>query len=465
MPHAEASLWELAAAAGLSPQRFVADRELRVSLGELLAKGDSAFNVETCRDRCVFLMMMRQLSAVLAALALDGVARRIVVCPTGLAPSHTAALLAEAEADVLLLDTSSAVPDGVPDDIEVARLSLELRPPACNPVRNVRSEWLLFTSGTTGRPKMVVHTLGSLAGKPANYAAPAAHLVWSTFYDVRRYGGMQILLRALLGGGSLVLSDPDEAVGDFLRRAGRAGVTHISGTPSHWRRALMSPEIGRISPSYIRLSGEVADQAVLNQLKQVFPKARIVHAFASTEAGVAFDVDDGLAGFPVSLLERPPNGVEMRVRDGSLLVRSPRIAARYAHSPATIADAEGFVDTNDMVERRGDRYFLTGRREGIINVGGQKVHPEEVEAVVNLHPAVRISRVRGRSSGITGALVIADIVVGPNGQGEVPPFALLRDEVLDTCRRMLPAYKVPAMLYQVEALGISAAGKLQRALA
>lgn len=462
---AEASLSELTAAAGLSSTRFIADRAVRIALKDLATEGgDVSIDLEACRDRSVFIMTAQQLPAVSAAMALDGVARRIVLCPPGLDPSHIGAALAEAEADLLVLDAAAAVPQGIPGNIEIARCGSVGRSTASALRRDIGSEWLLFTSGTTGRPKMVVHSLRSLAGPPA-YQAATAPAIWSTFYDVRRYGGMQILLRALLGGGSMVLSDPREPVREFLRRAGLAGVSHISGTPSHWRRALMSPDIGNLSPQYIRLSGEVADQAVLNQLKQAFPTARIVHAFASTEAGVAFDVDDGLAGFPSSLLERDGAAVEMRVRDGSLHIRSSRIAARYAHAPAALADAEGFVDTNDMVERRGDRHYFTGRREGIINVGGQKVHPEEVEAVVNLHPAIRMSRVRARSSGITGALVVADVVVGMDAQGEVLPFALLRNEVLNTCRRLLPAHKVPAVLYQVEALGVTAAGKLQRVLA
>ena len=81
----------------------------------------------------------------------------------------------------------------------------------------------------------------------------------------------------------------------------------------------------------------------------------------------------------------------MRVVDGSLRLRSSaRGAARYLRrAPARCVDAEGFVDTGDMVELRGDRYHFVGRRGGIINVGGLKVHPEEIEAVINRHPAVR----------------------------------------------------------------------------
>ena len=114
---------------------------------------------------------------------------------------------------------------------------------------------------------------------------------------------------------------------DVLRRHFRAGghrVTHISGTPSHWRRALMSPSAHRISPEYVRLSGEIADQAILDHLRAFYPAARITHAFASTEAGVAFAVGDGLAGFPASLVGQRDAAVELRVEGGTLRIRSAR---------------------------------------------------------------------------------------------------------------------------------------------
>jgi acyl-coenzyme A synthetase/AMP-(fatty) acid ligase len=290
-------------------------------------------------------------------------------------------------------------------------------------------------------------------------------IVWSTFYDIRRYGGLQIFLRALLGGASMVLSNSQEAMGDFLTRAGAEGVTHISGTPSHWRRALMSPMANKLAPQYVRLSGEIVDQGILDNLRSTYPAAKIVHAFASTEAGVGFEVHDGLAGFPAELIGERDSGVEMKVEDGSLRIRSVMMARGYlGDRSATLVDREGFVETGDLVELRGERYYFVGRRDGVINVGGAKVHPEEVEAVLNRHPQVQMSLVRARKNPIVGAIVVAEVVLasGDDG-GATGAIAALKQELLDACRNALAAYKVPAAIRIVPSLDVAPSGKLARA--
>jgi acyl-coenzyme A synthetase/AMP-(fatty) acid ligase len=275
---------------------------------------------------------------------------------------------------------------------------------------------------------------------------------------------LQIFLRAMLGTGSLILSSADETVAAHLTRLALRGVTHISGTPSHWRRVLMSGAAGAIAPSYVRLSGEIADQAVLDNLHATYPHAAIGHAYASTEAGVGFDVNDGLEGFPASYIDGRGTAVEMKVESGSLRIRSRRTASRYIGTRGlNLFDNDGFVDTGDMVERRGDRYYFVGRRGGIINVGGLKVHPEEVEAVINSHGDVSMSLVRARRSPIIGAIVSADVVLR-EGAG---PVVLRRDEIkaeiLEICRESLAEHKVPVTIRFVPSLAVTAGGKLSRA--
>jgi acyl-CoA synthetase (AMP-forming)/AMP-acid ligase II len=224
----------------------------------------------------------------------------------------------------------------------------------------------------------------------------------------------------------------------------------------------MTSAIRNVTPRYVRLSGEIADQTLLDALRTVFPNATVGHAFASTEAGVAFDVNDGLAGFPVGYVDSIRDGVEMKVTDGSLRIRSPRLASRYIGTPQSLVDKAGFVDTGDIVERRGDRYHFIGRKDGVINVGGLKVHPEEVEAVINGHPQVRMSLVRSKKSPVTGSIIVADIVLKPESQDADTQRVGIKEAILQHCREALPRHKIPAFINVVTSLSVSTAGKMVR---
>ena len=124
----------------------------------------------------------------------------------------------------------------------------------------------------------------------------------------------------------------------------------------------------------------------------------------------------------------------MKVADGSLRIRSPRLASRYIGGRHSLTGEDGFVDTGDIVERRGDRYYFVGRRDGIVNVGGLKVHPEEVEAVINRHQLVRMSLVRPKNSPITGSILVADVVLTPEAEGAPTEQIGIKEDILRHCR-------------------------------
>ena len=438
--------------------RTISDARQVVSLSNILGETCLADRLGELSRRSVLLAVSDQMTSAIVMTELDGVARRMLLCPPDLNADHVQSLIEDAEIDAIVTDQPALWANaGV-------YLILGTWPPAraATQAKTGRAtEWLMLTSGTSGVPKIVSHTLEGLTGAiVADGPARGAPPVWATFYDIRRYGGLQIFLRAIIGGGSMVLSQPDEPVADHVARLQANGVTHISGTPSHWRKLLMSGAASGFTPRYVRLSGEIADQAVLDGLAQAFPNASVGHAYASTEAGVGFAVNDGREGFPASLVGQNRDGVEMKVIDGSLRIRSRRAAHAYVgKSAADLTDTDGFVDTGDMVELRGDRYYFVGRRGGIINIGGLKVHPEEIEAVINRHAEVRMSRAKSRRSPITGSVVVADVILTADGAGRAKD---IRREILSDCRASLASYKVPAVIRFVEALDVTPAGKLAR---
>jgi acyl-coenzyme A synthetase/AMP-(fatty) acid ligase len=446
----------------LSPElrdRTISDAQTSISLTDASSRSCLGGRGRELSGRSVMLSASTQLISALAMIELDGVAKRMLLCPPDLNPDHIDALIEDAEIDAVVTDEPPRWTHSSIYLIVGAHLSDE---PVLTKSKTERAtEWLMLTSGTSGVPKIVRHTLEGLCGAiVAEGPSRGAPAVWATFYDIRRYGGLQIFLRAIAGGGSMVLSTPGEPLADHVARLSARGVTHISGTPSHWRKLLMSGAAAGFAPRYIRLSGEIADQAVLDGLAQAFPEASVGHAYASTEAGVGFAVNDGLEGFPSYLIDSNRDGVEMKVVDGSLRIRSKRAANAYVGRDTTaLTDADGFVDTGDMVELRGDRCYFVGRRGGIINIGGLKVHPEEIEAVINRHADVRMSRAKSRKSPITGAIVVADVVLAERSADRARE---IRNEILADCRSHLASHKVPAIIHFVEALDVTPAGKLAR---
>ena len=439
--------------------RTLSDPRQVVSLTDIAGETCLRGRLGELSGRSVLLAVTGQLLAALVMLEIDGVARRMLLCPPDFNADHIQALVEDAEIDVVITDQPAR---WAASGIKLVVTAEERLQPAARAQTERASEWLMLTSGTSGLPKIVGHSLEGLTGAiVADGPARGKPPVWATFYDIRRYGGLQIFLRAIVGGGSLVLSEPGEPIADHVARLQEKAVTHISGTPSHWRKLLMSGAASEFSPRYVRLSGEIADQAVLDGLRRAFPAASIGHAYASTEAGVGFAVNDGLEGFPAAMVGENRDGVEMKVVDGSLRIRSRRAAHAYVgRQAAALTDGDGFVDTGDMVELRGDRYHFVGRRGGIINIGGLKVHPEEIEAVINRHAEVRMSRARSRRSPITGAIVVADVILADGA--DAGRSDEIRDKILAACRASLAPHKVPAMIKFVTALDITAAGKLAR---
>ncbi len=452
-------------AAGNLSSRVLVGLDAKATWKELLDGSILEGPTSDLLGQSVLVATTDQFRAAAALIELDGIARRIVLFPPDVSRENLPYVASTAESDMLVTDR----PEIASMDHGVGRVILckstvtpdkITAPETVDRGSQIETEWILLTSGTTGLPKLAIHTLASLAGS-ALHANPAlASKVWSTFYDIRRYGGMHIFLQAALTGTSLVVSSAQESTADFLVRAAARGVTHISGTPSHWRRALMSPNADRIAPEYIRMSGEIVDQAILNQVQTKYPQAKVAHTFASTEAGAGFNVNDGLMGFPADVLTSNPQ-IEMKIQDGTLRIRSTRTASRYlgADSPV-LKGSDGFVDTGDTVELRDGRFYFTGRRDGTINVGGLKVHPEEVEAVINRHPEVVMSLVRAKKNPITGSLVVAEVVLKTLPHDNSAD--VLRRDIQQFCRGELDPHKVPAAIVIVPMLAIGESGKLVR---
>jgi len=211
--------------------RTLSDARYSASLTELSDQTCLKGRLAELSGRSVLLAVSGQFLASLVMLEIDGIARRMLLCPPDLNTDHLQALIEDAEIDAVVTDQPDRF--AVLGIGRIVTASEELRPTPRAPTERA-TEWLMLTSGTLGLPKIVGHTLEGLTGAiAADAPARGSRPIWATFYDIRRYGGLQIFLRAIIDGGSLVLSEPGEALAGHIARLNEKAVTHISGTPSH----------------------------------------------------------------------------------------------------------------------------------------------------------------------------------------------------------------------------------------
>ena len=235
-------------------------------------------------------LSIREPEALLKVLAAyDGRIDALLLTSCQLAPDEVQALAADAKATLIVSDRTEIPGAHSPDSLFSEGNVVK---DAMSP-EDMETKWIMTTSGTTGHPKMVSHTLAGLARtvRPVRPGAPVP--VWGLTYEATRFAGLQVVLQAVLGGGTLVLLPLSAPIGDRLAGFAAVDVTHLSATPTLWRRMLMHPASAALSLRQITLGGEIADQALLDTLRTRFPDAQVTHIYASTETGVGFSVRDG----------------------------------------------------------------------------------------------------------------------------------------------------------------------------
>ena len=382
---------------------------------------------------------------------LDGLAQAIVLLPTEDDQATRETRLAQAGIDIVVeADGFGFAKRLVQLDVtEASRIAQ--RPVADRPAA-IQTTWLLPTSGTTGTPKLIAHTFATLT-RSMTTRRIGDDYTWGSLYSLRRFAGLQVFLQSWMCGTPLILNEEDADLHDVLARFIDLGCNALSATPSMWRKLAMHPLFDRLALKQITLGGEIVDQAVLDMLAKRFPSARITHIYASTEAGVGFSVRDGRAGFPAEYLLQPPLGVAMRIDDQNHLW----FGTTADQSVAKGAEND-WIDSGDVVTTHADRVKFLGRANGSINVGGNKVMPEEIESVIKELPDVAFVQVCARKSSMLGSLVEAAITPMPGTDID----AAFKKRVTAHCRARLDGFKVPAFIVAANGIQLTASGKLSR---
>lgn len=312
---------------------------------------------------------------------------------------------------------------------------------------------VLFSSGTSGEPKAMVHDLETLAESYRDRRAKSLSMVLFLLFD--HIGGLNTLFNGLATGSTLVVpgARTPEAVSEAIARYKPAV---LPASPTFLNLLLLSGCRERYDLSSLRMityGTEPMPESLLVRLRDAFPSVKFIQTFGTSETGIAKTVSkssDSLA------MRFDDASLEWKVVDGELWLRSATRALGYIGQKSDRFTDDGWFRTGDSVTLDADGYLtVSGRLSERINVGGEKVMPAEVESVILEVPGVADVLVRGEPNPLTGQSVVAEVVaVTPGGSDE------LKRGIRSHCRTRLAAYKVPARVIFKDSLETS--GRLKK---
>lgn len=309
---------------------------------------------------------------------------------------------------------------------------------------------IIFTSGTTGASKGAVHDATRLLSK---FETPGKDLVTLAFLLFDHIAGVDTLFYCL-SNASTIVATPDRTPENVLRLMARTSVEVLPTAPSFLNLMMLSGAHAAHDLSSLKIvtyGAETMPASLLARLAETFPGVKLVQKFGTSEIGALKSKSESNSSLWLSLGRE---GEVWRIsEDGLLELRSKTTMMGYLNAPSPFTE-DGWYRTGDRIERRDDGMVrILGRDSDMINLGGQKVFPAEVENALRQVPGVIEASVFGRPHPIMGALVCARIRLSQSDfvpaearatikralQGRLEPYKIpqrieLTDEALTTAR-------------------------------
>jgi long-chain acyl-CoA synthetase len=388
-----------------------------------------------------------------------GIAGKVVSIEAEYGAEAVAVFLAATDAGNVLVPISAASHAHRDDFLDIAEVEFRLRPddaqdgivatgrsashPFYAALRKVASPGLvLFSSGSTGKHKAAVHDLRALLQK---FTVPRHCYRTLVFLQLDHIGGVNTLFYTLSNAGAVVVS-----AGRTPRQVCEAIATHrvelLPTSPTFLNLLLLSEEHQRHDLSSLKLityGTEPMPAITLQKVHAVFPEVKLLQTYGLSELGIlrSQSRESGSLWMRVG-----GEGFETKIVEGRLFIRASSAMLGYLNAPNPF-DAEGFFDTGDLAEVDGEWLRILGRKSEIINVGGNKVFPLEVENALLGLPNVEDVAVHGEPNPITGQIVAATIRLT-----EPEDAAAFKTRMKRFCADKLAAYKVPAKVRFVDTL-------------
>jgi len=291
---------------------------------------------------------------------------------------------------------------------------------------------VLLSSGTSGKPKAVVHDAENMLDKYDG----GKQLTTLAFLLFDHIGGLNTLFYTLFAGGKLVNPGTRQVV-DVLHSIEQYQVELLPTTPTFLQIVLMSDssEFDTSALKYISYGTEAMPPVILEKLQRAFPNAKLKQTYGLSETGIVSSLSKDSGSL---LLKLDPK--EYKIVDDILWLKTKSSMLGYLNAPAPF-DEEGYFNTEDMVRVEGDYIRILGKQSTSINVGGLKVSPIEVENVLLSHPKVKDVAIYKEKNLLMGWIVCARVVADPS----VTPVELRR-----WCEGKLPRVAIPVKVRFVD---------------
>ncbi len=292
---------------------------------------------------------------------------------------------------------------------------------------------VLFTSGSTGKSKAALHNFTALLEK---FKVRRHQMCTLTFLLLDHIGGINTLFYTLSNGGTVVpVQSRDPEV--VCRAIERHKVQLLPTSPTFLNMLLISEAYrhhGLSSLELITYGTETMPESTLKRIHEVFPEVRLLQTYGLTELGILHSKSKDSNSLWMKV---GGEGFETKIVDGVLWIRAQSAMMGYLNAPSPF-DEDGWLNTGDAVEAEGDYIRILGRRSEVINVGGQKVYPAEVEGVLVQMDNIRDATVYGDENPITGNIVAARVNLF-----EPEDLTVLKNRIRAFCKDKLATYKIP----------------------
>lgn len=308
---------------------------------------------------------------------------------------------------------------------------------------NNSSGLILFSSGSTGKPKAMIHNFDNLINHYKDKKEKSINMILFLMFD--HIGGLNTLLNILSMGSTIIIPENRNA-DDICKLIQDYKISVLPASPTFLNLILISNSHKKYDLSSLKMityGTETMQDSLLNRLKDSFPRVKFLQTFGTSETGIANTKSKSSNS---TFMKIEDLDLEYKIIENELWLKSKTQILGYLNSSMDSFTQDGWFKTGDLVETSNDGYIkIIGRNKEIINVGGQKVLPCEVESVILYMEEIEDCMVYGEKNLITGQTVICDVMI----KGKISNIKVL---IRKFCKDKLETYKIPTKVNIVDSL-------------